>query len=330
MNISDPRSLRRAADEALAVGRLPKQVSFTYAGLLVLVSVVVSALNYVTASQLKQATGLSNLDTNTVWSTVELLLPMVQMIAQICLNLGYLYAMLRIGRKLYADRNDLKEGLRRIGPALRCTGLQFLILLAVCFVLAYPISFLYMLTPFARPMLQAMEPIVMAPDPMALMEDPAVMDQIMAASVPMLVFSIVVYLVVMIPILFRFRMANYLLAEQGGCGAFRALRESFRMTRGNCMKLLKVDLHLWWYHGLILLLNLVLYADLLCELAGIRLPVSQSVAFYGCQGLYLVGLFLVYAFLRNRVELTYVMAYESLRPKETKQNSVVLGNIFQM
>ena len=40
--------------------------------------------------------------------------------------------------------------------------------------------------------------------------------------------------------------------------------------------------------------------------------------------------FSIFYFLRNRVEVTYALAYDSLRPKEPEDKSVVLGNIFQM
>ena len=166
-------------------------------------------------------------------------------------------------------------------------------------------------------------------DPNAWMNDPALANQLMDAMMPLLLIYLVLYLVVIVPISFHFRMASYLLADQPRCGAFAALKGSFQMMRRNCLKLLKVDLHLWWYHALVFLAGLIAYGDWILSWLGISLPVSGEVAFYVFQIAYLAALFAVYYFFRNRVELTYIMAYEALRPKE-KQNSVVLGNIFQM
>lgn len=329
MDIRDPKSLRAAADEALAVGRKPKQVILWYTGLITLMALVVMAADLILTGELNKATGLSNLGMNAMLSTVQKVLPGAQMLLQMCLNLGYLYAMLRVGRKLYADRHDLKEGLRRFGPMLRMFLLQFLLYLAVAMVLMYPVSMIFALSPLSDSLVELAEPL-MTMDPEAMMMDAAMAAQLMDAMLPLLIIYLVLYLVVIIPINFHFRMSSYLLADQPRCGAFAALKGSFKMMRRNCLKLLKVDLHLWWYHALVFLVGLIAYGDWICSWLGISLPVSADAAFYVFQIAYLAALFAVYYFFRNRVELTYIMAYETLRPKEEKPNSIVLGNIFQM
>ena len=328
MDIRDPKSLRSAADEALAVGRKPKQVILWYTGLITLMALVVMVVDLVVGQELDKATGLSNLGINAILSTVQTVLPGAQMLLQMCLNLGYLYALLRIGRKLYADKHDLKEGLRRFGPLLRMFLLQFLLYMAVAMVLMYPVSMIFALTPLSNSLMELAEPLLNL-DPNAWMNDLSLAKQLMDAMMPLLIIYLVLYLAVIVPISFHFRMASYLLADQPRCGAFAALKGSFQMMRRNCLKLLKVDLHLWWYHALVFLAGLIAYGDWILSWLGISLPVSGEVAFYVFQIAYLAALFAVYYFFRNRVELTYIMAYEALRPKE-KQNSVVLGNIFQM
>ena len=329
MDIRNPRSLVAGADEALRVGRKPREVALWYAGLITLVSLAVMALDYAAGKELDKATGLSNMGLNAILSTVQTITPVVQMLAQMCLSLGYLYAMLRIGRKLYADKNDLKEGLRRFGPMIRMFLIQTLLYLALGMALVYPITIVYMFTPLSDGLLEATAGMTEA-QMNAMLQDPAQMEQLMGLMMPFLIVFAVIFLVAMIPIRFHFRMANYLLVDNPRRGAFQALRESFRMMRRNCLKLLKVDLHLWWYHALMLLAGLLAYGDLLLALLGISLPVSSESGFYLFQALYLLAMFGIYYFLRNRVELTYIMAYETLRPKEQQSNSVVLGNIFNM
>lgn len=332
MDIRNPKSLLAGADEALAVGRKPRQVILWYTGLITLLAVAVMAADYVIDTQLAKATGLSNLGLNSILSTVKLVLPWVQMVAQMCLNLGYLYAMLRVGRKLYADQNDLKEGFRRFGPLLRMFLMQFVLCMALGFILMYPLTIIYVFTPFSAGLVQWTESLP-ATDPAALaafLAEESTMNQLMEVMLPFMILYLVVYLVAMLPISYHFRMANYLLAEDSRCGAFAALRGSFRMMRRNCLKLLKVDLRLWWYHVLVFLVGLIAYGDSILAAFGISLPVSGEAAFYIFQLLYFAALFAVYYFFRNRVELTYIMAYECLRPKEEKTNSIVLGNIFQM
>ena len=329
MDIRNPKSLCAAADEALAVGRKPKQVILWYSGLITLMALVVMVADLILTNELNKATGLSNLGINSILSTVQSVLPGVQMMLQMCLNLGYLYAMLRVGRKLYADKNDLKEGLHRFGPILRMFLLQFLLYMAVAMVMMYPVSMIFALSPLSNSLVELAAPL-MNLDPNAWANDPVLIDQLLDAMLPLMIIYLVLYLVVMVPISFHFRMANYLLADHPRCGAFAALKGSFKMMRRNCLKLLKVDLHLWWYHVLVFLAGLVAYGDWILGWLGIPLPVSADAAFYVFQIAYLGAMFAVYYFFRNRAELTYIMAYECLRPKEEKNNSIVLGNIFQM
>jgi hypothetical protein len=47
--------------------------------------------------------------------------------------------------------------------------------------------------------------------------------------------------------------------------------------------------------------------------------------------LFLAALTAIYYFFRNRLEVTYALVYDILRPKpQEPTNEVVLGNIFQM
>jgi hypothetical protein len=63
---------------------------------------------------------------------------------------------------------------------------------------------------------------------------------------------------------------------------------------------------------------------------GIALPVSEVVSFFGFYVLYLLTSFVILFYLRNRVEVTYALAYAAVKPKEESSGGVVLGNIFQM
>ena len=108
-----------------------------------------------------------------------------------------------------------------------------------------------------------------------------------------------------------------------------ALRASSKMMRRNSLKLLKVDLHLWWYFLLSILCNLIAYGDMLLPMVGVNLPFNETVSFFVFYGVYLAAMFGVNYCFRNRVEATYMMAYESICPRP-EENTVVLGNIFDM
>ena len=121
-----------------------------------------------------------------------------------------------------------------------------------------------------------------------------------------------------------------MLIDRPGIGAFMALHESKLLMRKNRLNLFKLDLSLWYYPASLALAAVIGYGDLLLPMLGVNLPLSSEVAFFGFYFLNLVCQGVVYYLLRNRVEVTYCLAYDALRPRESQENGVVLGNIFQM
>lgn len=322
MDIRNPRELKSAAAHALAAGREPKKLVLGYACAFTLLALVVQVIDFAVSSELDKAVGLSNLGLNSMLSTVQLILPIAQTLVGLCLNLGYSSGMLRIGRKLYADHNELKTGFRHFWPLLRCTALQALLYFILSFVLIYPCMALFMLTPFSNDFWELFNSVTVV--------DETVIMQLYASLLPMMIIFLIVYFLISIPIQFHFRMANFILLDKPREGAFAALKGSFRMMRRNCLNLFKVDLHLWWYHLAVAFMTVVSYGNLLLPMLGVSLPWSSTVSYYVFYILYLAGIFAVDYCLRNRAELTYVMAYEAIRPKEQPTQGVVLGNIFQM
>lgn len=322
MDIRNTRTLREEADRALAKGREPKKVISGLIGALALLWLAVMAIDYILDVQLSKSGGLGDLGISALLSTFQLTLPFVQLLVTFCLTLGFQSALLRISRGQYADHTDLKTGFINFWPLLRMNALQFSLYLALCFVLVYPCMAVYLMTPFADEFWALNETLTALDD--------AAMTQLTAALQPVMIAFIVVYSLFCLPIYYRFRLANYILLDKPNCRPLFVLRESTRMMRRNRMHLFKADLHLWWYHGLNLLLMLISYGNLLLPMMGIELPWSATASYYIFNGVYLAGTLVVYYFLRNRVEMTYIRFYEALRPEEPPQQGVVLGNIFQM
>lgn len=322
MDICNTRALRSAADRSLAVGREPKKVIGAYVGALALLSLAVMVIDLILDRQLDQAVGLSNLELNALLSTFQLILPVLQMLAVLCLNLGYQAALQRIARGQYADHTDLKTGLDRFWALLRMTALQFALYFALCFALVYPCMIIFMLSPFSGDFIAIYNTVTVV--------DETVMEQLYTALEPMMLVFSVVYFIVCTPIYFRFRLANYILLDKPREGALAALRGSARLMRGNRMHLFKADLRLWWYYLIVAVLTVVSYGNLLLPALGVVLPWSATVSYYVFYALYTAGTLVADYLLRNRVEMTYVQFYEAIRPREQPQQGVVLGNIFQM
>ena len=123
-------------------------------------------------------------------------------------------------------------------------------------------------------------------------------------------------------------MVCFVVIDKPGIGAMAALRESRKMMKGNCLKLLKLDVGLWPYYVGCVLASLLCYGDMLLPMAGVNLPMSDTVSYYVFFVLYLAAQFAVYYYLRNPAETAYAIAYDSIRPKEPRAEGVALGNIF--
>ena len=190
---------------------------------------------------------------------------------------------------------------------------------------------IFMMTPLSRQVMEVLTPIMenvtlLSPE---MVLDDALYAQLMQAMIPAFVLCAIVIAAAAIPVLFRLRMSRFVLIDKPGIGALGALRESRKMMKGNCMKLFKLDVRLWWYYGAEILASFLCYGDVLLPMVGIRLPIRDTVSYYLFFVLYLAAQLAVYYFLRNPAEVSYAIAYDAIRPKEPKTEGVVLGSIFQ-
>ncbi len=101
------------------------------------------------------------------------------------------------------------------------------------------------------------------------------------------------------------------------------------MTKGNRWNLFRLDFGTWWYCAAMLVSAAPATATSSSPDLGVTLPFRRGRLFLFF-GVYLAVTFVIFYFLRNRVEVTYALAYDSLRPGNRKITVAVLGNIFQM
>lgn len=332
MDIRNTRALKTFAAERVSGAPMEKKIVLIYGGLTVGLAFLATVLRYVLGLQIDQLGGLSNLGSRTMLSTIQSMLPLVTSLAVMCIELGYVSAMLRIARGQYASPNGLRLGFARFWPLLRCSVIQGLIYAGLVIAAMYLASMIFVMSPWGQPFMEAITPMMAQTsllDPQLTLDDAAVM-QLLPTMLPMFLMLIVIACLLVIPVSFRFRMADYVIIDKPGMGAMAALRESRKMMRGNCLKLLKLDLSYWWYFVVLFVISCIGNLDQWLPLFGIALPMSADVAFFLFYAVYL-GLQLgVYYFLRNRIEVTYALVYDSVKPEEPKETGVVLGNIFQM
>lgn len=332
MDIRQRKELKRLACRKLEGKDSAKQIILIYTGVILGLSLLVTVINYILGLEIDKTGGLSSMGTRAVLDTFRQVLPLVQSVIAMCLDLGYCAAMLRVAREQYVSHRTLKLGFDRFWPLLRLSILRGLILMGATVGSIYLGTMVYLISPLSDSAMALLEPVmvnVTTMDPSIILEG-EVYSQLLSAMTPCFFLCGAVALVIVVPLWFQYRMAGYVLIDKPGIGAFMALHESKLLMRKNRLNLFKLDLSLWYYPAILALAAVIGYGDLLLPMLGVNLPLSSEVAFFGFYFLNLVCQGVVYYLLRNRVEVTYCLAYDALRPRESQENGVVLGNIFQM
>lgn len=332
MNIRDVKQLKRFAGERLESARDPKRIVLIYAGITVAMAAALTVCNYMAGLEMDQSGGLSNMNKRSALAAFQTLMPLVQSILLMFLDVGYIAAMLRIARGQYASPNTLRLGLDRVGVLLRCAIIKGLLYSSLMLLSVYLGTLLFMLTPFSNAAVEALSPALGETSLLSgtLVLDDAAYAAFSKAVLPAYAVCGVLFAVLAVPVFYAYRMVNYVIIDHPGMGAMAALRESKRMMRYHRVALFRLDLSMWWYYLAVGAATVVCYGDAILGLLGVKLPVHEEAAYFIFFGLYLAALFAVYYFLRNRVEVAYGLAYDAVKPEEKKDGGVVLGNIFNM
>lgn len=315
MNIRNRRAIHETAADALSRATEARRIVLVYGLIccgLSLASTIVSSL---LGNRIAGTGGLGNIGIRSILSTVQSVLPMVNLIVTACLGLGYHTAMLCYTRGFEADTHTLMSGFRHFGAVIRTMLLEIAVYTGAGFFAVYLSSFIFMATPYAADFASVMEPMLSS---MTVMNSTLALDEatLMAAAgsmLPMFWILLAVCLVLMVPLHYRFRMVNFCLADDPRFGAVHAVLKSRQMMRRNCLKLFRLDLNLWWFYAAQAVISLVCYGDLLLPMIGITLPWSNAVSYYLFLVLSLLMQMALYYFGMNRVYATYAVAYDALQ-----------------
>lgn len=331
MKIPSAKYLKNKARIRLASGQKPKEVILVYSALSAGIAFTVTAVQYFLNSQISQTGGLKNIGTRSILSTIANVLPMLQTVFLLCLSLGYLSAMLRIGRHQYASAKTLKAGVERFWPLLGSKLILAAMYIGIALGLSILSTQIFIMTPLSHSFNELAAPILSSGTftPDILLNDPILTDQFFVSMFPMMILYALLLIPICVLVSYNYRMTDYVLIDQPGKGAMYALRQSRILMRGNLFRLFKLDLSFWWYYLLRFLATGLLYLDVILALFYVFLPFSDIVVFFGTTLLYLTADFAINYFFKNRCETAYALAYDSLIPKENS-NGVVLGNIFDL
>ena len=320
MNIRDRRAIHDTAAHALDRAAEAQKIVLVYGLICCGLSLISTILSGLLGDRISGTGGLGNIGLRSILSTVQSVLPLVNLIVTACLGLGYHTAMLCFTRGFDASVNTLMSGFRHLGVVLRALLFQILIYSGAGFIAVYLSSFIFMSTPFSEPFIEVVEPLVSS---MTVMDTGIMLDDatLMAAAetmMPMLWILLAVCLVMMVPLYYRFRMVDFCLADDPRMGAIHALAKSRHMMRRNCSALFRLDLSLWWFYAAQLLISLVCYGDILLPMVGVNFPWSNEVSYYLFLVLSLVMQIVLYYFGMNRVYGVYAVAYDALQQELPK------------
>lgn len=330
MTLPSSKYLKKKADNRLATGNDPQKVVLYYAAITFAASFLVTAVRYYLSGEISQTGGLSNIGLRSVLSTADSVLPILQSVLMMCLNLGYLAAMLRIARRQYASPKTLKAGAERFWVLLRKNILVSLYYIGAGVAAFYLSVGIFMVTPLSGAFTAVAVPLMeqMNYNPATFVMDEAVLSTLAPTMTSLFILIALMMLLMMAPIFYRFRLADYFLVDQPGTGALAALQQSRFYMRGNCIKMLLLDLSFWWFFLLQAAAGVLAYLDVILARFGITLPIPDGVTFLGTFALYLAADFAIMYYLKNKISITYALAYDSLIP-HPKNEGVVLGSIFE-
>lgn len=328
----DIRALKDTASRQLESAREAKKIVLIYAGITIGLSALVTVVNYLAGNGISQTGGLSNMGLRAALSTLQSVLPMVQSVLLMIVELGYINAALRIGRGQYASVNSLRMGLDRFFPLVRLTLVEGFIYFLAGMAGFYLAVQIFVITPLSREALDILMPLM---ENTTILNSTVLLDEqtvwlLAEAMTPMFVLCAVICAALCIPLMYSFRMAKYVLIDKPHLGGMAVLRESRKMMRKRRLQLLKLDLSFWWYYLLLFGAGVPCYGDVVLGWLGITLPISTQISYLLFYLMFLAVTLMIYYFFRNQIQVSYALAYEQFKPEEKQDNSVVLGNIFQM
>ena len=331
MNVKNTRAIRTAAQEALSVHQDPQWIPLVYAGISAVLSLAVTVISYVLSLKIEGMTGLANMGNRAIFSTVKTVLPFAQLLFLMVWEMGYHICALRFARRRYVDLTDLKAGFPKLGAVLRTKLLTVAVYLGLAIAAMYASVFIFMLLPISNAFYEIMEPLLDSTTILSggLVIDDATLAAAAAAIWPVFLIFAAIFAVLGLPISYSFRMVPYCVADNSHRGAAMILKESRTMMKGKKLSLFKLDLSFWWFFLLEGIVTTVAYLDSILPLAGITLPWSETISYYGFYIISLIGqVLLSWAFL-NRISVSRACFYEAIRPESPAQG-VTLGNIFDL
>ena len=299
----DIRTLKKDAARLSADG---KRLALIHCGVSVGASAILALVTWLLDTQIAKTTGLGGMGTRAALSSAQTVLQLAFSILLPFWSLGYLRIALLHARGQQPEISDLPEGLRRWAPALRTMLLRLAGAMVITIAAVQIASTLYAFTPASDKLMVAMEEFLTSAEAL----DQAAIESLIKMLLPVYGLGMVLSCVVLIPLLYRFRLAEISIMDDQK-GALAAMKMSSRLMHRNRLSFLKLDLSFWWYYLLEALAIALGYGNLLLPTLGIA--INEQLSYYLFYGLSLVAQLLIFWQFAPRVQTAYALAYHTER-----------------
>lgn len=331
MTTLDTGAIRKKAGEQLARAAYdPKKLALLYAGAALGVSLVITVMDLLLLRGIGTTGGLSGLGMRSVLETIREILQTALSFALPFWSFGFLHTALAMARGGDNRPAGLLEGFRRFGPVLRLQLQRGLLFVGIALMCLYAGAFLFYASPMAADLIALLEPVLTESATVEQVEAYLAqlpMDQLMGYVWPALAMGGVLCALVLIPLHYRLRLADFFVMDEPKMLPMVAMVTSSRHMRKNRLKWFRLELSYWWYYAGLLLAAVVCYGDLLLPLIGVELPVSGDAAWLLFYVLGALVQFLLEWLSRSRVQTAYALAYDELRQQEPQTEKPVPKNL---
>ena len=305
------RELKQSANAALQAQPKTRQLALLHTGVLLIASLLLSLVQYLISLAIQDMSGIGAMGQRAALQTIPKILQMAVLTLSPFWSFGILQVALQISRSETPNASSLLAGFRRWGPLLRYMITTAITCLGLMMATSWSLTFLYMLTPFGMNLQEKLLPMMEQAQ-----TDPAAMEALTLAVVkdlwPLYLLIVLDALVLIILYFYRIRLAPYLIMEGENRARYAIAKSRFAM-RGNRVWWFKLDLSFWWYYGLQVLAVGLSYGDLLFG--------KNDLAFWVFYALSLLAQLIIAWLFIGKVETTYAMAYQSLKPQIPNENT---------
>ncbi len=328
MDIFTQEAVEKTARQALLQAKYnPRKLALIHTSVALGASLLLTVINFILTRQIDHTGGLSGIGLRSVLSTAQSVLTMLSVLLLPFWETGFTAAAIGFSRQDDVYPNTLLSGFKRFGPVLRLLLLRAVLCAIVLFISMQISVGVFIISPFSDALIGAMQSLMEQADAAAsLMSDPTLLQSLSAYLIPFYVIFAIIFFVLLVPLLYRFRMADHLLMDHKATGALRALGKSHQMMRYNRFSLFKLDLRLWWFYALQLISTVLCYGDLIWTVSGIRMPFSTDVAFFLFYGIHILSQLALGWWAKSYVATVYATAYNILLPEAEDPEPPVVKN----